>query len=73
MSGRGTLAGSTTPGVVRFDLHLIARAITPRLETALSIRNVTDAAYADPGSAEHLQDVLPQDGRTLALSLSWKF
>lgn len=73
MSARGTLAGDTTPGVVRFDLHLTARAITPRLETALSIRNLTDAAYADPGSEEHLQDVLPQDGRTLALSLIWRF
>lgn len=73
MSARGTLAGATTPGVVRLDLHLIARAITPRLEMALSIRNLTDAAYADPGSAEHIQDILQQDGRTLALSLGWKF
>jgi iron complex outermembrane receptor protein len=73
MSDRRTLAGTSTPGVVRFDLHLTARTLSPRLEAALSVRNALDAAYADPGSEEHLQDVLPQDGRTLALSLMWRF
>jgi iron complex outermembrane receptor protein len=72
MSARRTLAGVTTPGAFRLDLHLTAR-LAPRLESALTFRNLLDADYADPGSEEHVQDTIPQDGRTLALSLNWRF
>jgi iron complex outermembrane receptor protein len=73
MSSRHTLSGAHTPSFLRVDVHLTARALRSRLEGGLTVRNVFDAAYADPGSEEHRQDVLPQDGRTVSLSLKWRF
>jgi iron complex outermembrane receptor protein len=37
-----------------------------------SIRNLFDRAYADPGSAEHRQNVIPQDGRSFRIGLEWQ-
>lgn len=38
-----------------------------------SIKNLFDAVYAEPASAEHLQISIPQDGRTAYLGLRWSF
>ena len=73
LSSRRTLAGRATGDVLRIDLHLTARALRSRLEAAVALRNALDARYGDPGSEEHVQDVIPQDGRTLGLTLSWRF
>ena len=73
LSPRHTLDGAHTPAVFRVDTHLAARALRSRLEAALTVRNVFDARYADPGSEEHRQDMLLQDGRTFGLSLKWRF
>lgn len=73
VSARRTLAGRATSDVLRVDLNLSAHAFRSRLESALTLRNALDARYADPGSEEHVQDVIPQDGRTLAFTLAWKF
>jgi outer membrane receptor protein involved in Fe transport len=43
------------------------------LGLGLTIANVFNAQYADPGSVEHRQEALPQDGRTAAMRLSWRF
>jgi outer membrane receptor for ferrienterochelin and colicins len=40
---------------------------------AASIHNLFDTRYADPGSVEHRQRVIVQDGRTLVLRASWRF
>ena len=36
-----------------------------------SIRNLFDRAYADPGSGEHREDAIRQDGRTFRVGLEW--
>jgi outer membrane receptor protein involved in Fe transport len=51
----------------------LSRPIAARgLGVSLTIFNVFDAAWADPGSVEHRQSVLPQDGRTAIVRLSWR-
>jgi outer membrane receptor for ferrienterochelin and colicins len=40
---------------------------------AASIHNLFDTRYGDPGSVEHRQQVILQDGRTFVLRASWRF
>ena len=37
-----------------------------------SVRNIFDAQYSDPVSSQHLQDAIPQNGRTARIGLRWK-
>ena len=39
----------------------------------LTLRNAFNATYADPGSAEHPEDAIVQDGRTFRVGLEWHF
>jgi iron complex outermembrane receptor protein len=53
-----------------------ANLISTRLhdvELALSIYNLFDRRYADPGSTEHVQHAIPQDGRRLRLRVAYAF
>jgi iron complex outermembrane receptor protein len=43
------------------------------LTASASVYNVFNALYADPGSEEHRQDAIRQDGRSLAVRLGWRF
>lgn len=43
------------------------------LEVCASVYNLFDKTYADPGSAEHAQNGIAQDGRTYRLKLSYLF
>jgi hypothetical protein len=45
-------------------------AIGKRLELGLGVYNLFNRTYADPGSEEHVQSSIPQDGRTLRVQLS---
>ena len=40
---------------------------------SLSIYNLFDKKYANPGSAGNQQDVIPQDGRTYRFKLTYRF
>lgn len=43
------------------------------LGVGITIDNIFGAEYADPGSVEHRQETLPQDGRTATVRVSWRF
>jgi iron complex outermembrane receptor protein len=73
MSSRRTLAGRETGDVFLANVTLLARRLPGRLEASASVYNLFDSRYADPGSEEHVQDVLVQDGRTFRLNLEWRF
>jgi outer membrane receptor for ferrienterochelin and colicins len=51
------------------DHATLSLAATPRLDFSLHIHNLFDTNYADPGSEEHVQDRIAQDGRTLTLKM----
>ena len=36
-----------------------------------TVRNLFDVEYADPASSQHVQDVIPQNGRTARIGLRW--
>lgn len=69
---RRTLAGETG-GFWLGNLNLSTDRLAPGLEASLGVYNLFNRRYADPGGAEHLQDALRQDGRSIRLKLSYRF
>ena len=54
-------------------LSLITSGSGGAVRPVILVANKLDAVYADPGSVEHRQAALPQDGRTAAVRVSWRF
>jgi outer membrane receptor protein involved in Fe transport len=67
-SGRMTFAGSETPGVFLTNLT-VSTALRSSLRLSLAVKNLLNTAYATPGGPAHLQDTIPQNGRTFLLGL----
>jgi outer membrane cobalamin receptor len=72
-SRRGTLSGASVAGYTRANLTLTAPRLFRHLDLTASVHNVFDVRYADPGSEEHRQDALEQDGRSLRVKAVWTF
>jgi iron complex outermembrane receptor protein len=70
---RRTLGGSTLGGFVLLNSTLYARRIGRHLEASASVYNILGTRYSDPGSEEHVQEAIPQDGRTFNLRIGWHF
>lgn len=67
---RRTLAGTRERSAVLTHLTALV-PIGTSLRLQAGVRNLFDRAYADPGSAEHRQVVIPQNGRTWRVGLDW--
>lgn len=52
---------------------LFSRELVPHLEISASVHNLFDKKYAFPSGPEHLQERIPQDGRTFRLKLTYRF
>lgn len=72
LSSRRTLAGSEAKGHTVTNLTLLAPRVG-RLGVSATVYNVLDTRYGDPGSEEHTQDIIEQDGRTFRLKASIQF
>jgi iron complex outermembrane receptor protein len=70
---RLTLAGEELGGFVLWNLTLTGRNVVPGLDLSAGVYNLLDKEYASPGSAGHLQDTIPQDGRRFGLRATWRF
>jgi iron complex outermembrane receptor protein len=73
-----TTTGSTAPGQDAegfgvLNLTLFSQNLVKNLEFSASVYNLLNASYADPATRMHLQDQLPQDGRTFRLKLTYRF
>lgn len=71
-SRRRTLAGDVS-GYALGNLNLTAPTPLPGLECSIALYNLFDKRFADPGGAEHVQDRIVQDGRTLLARLRYHF
>jgi len=58
-------------GVVNFTLF--SRNLVKNLEVSGSVYNLLDTGYSDPATRFHHQDLIPQDGRTFRLKLTYRF
>lgn len=55
------------------NTNLIAREILDDLSVSLSIRNLFNTSYSNPGGFEHKQPSIPQDGRNVLIALLYSF
>jgi iron complex outermembrane receptor protein len=70
---RRTLAGILAGGYTLTNLTLSGRRLLPGLEVSASVYNLFDKSYGDPGGGEHVQDLIPQDGRSFRLKATASF
>jgi iron complex outermembrane receptor protein len=73
MSSRRAPLGGRSNAVFLMDLNFSAPAVWSRLELDLAVRNLLGTRWTDPGSEEHRQRLMPQDGRRIELSAAWRF
>lgn len=73
MSDRKTLADEYADDFFVANLTLSGRNLLKGLEVSASVYNVFDEKYGDPGSGEHLQEVIEQDGRSFWVQVSYRF
>jgi iron complex outermembrane receptor protein len=72
ISSRRTLAERTVAAVTVTNVTLVA-PLRQSFELFAGMRNVFNQRGYDPGSEEHLQDAIQQNGRTVRLGLRWIF
>jgi iron complex outermembrane receptor protein len=71
--GRRTIAGNKTGSRTLANLGLYSESWIDGLKIVLNVYNLFDKEYGYPGSEEHLQDIIEQDGRTFRLRLDYAF
>lgn len=72
-SSRSTIEGRTG-AAYSSNATLSCRTPLPGLEFSLSVYNLFDARYGDPGALEHQpQDIIRQDGRSFRVKLDYLF
>ena len=72
-SARETLAGDSAGGFSVVNLTLLSRNWKSGPSVSLSVFNLFDKRYGDPGGTEHVQDVIPQDGRSVRVQIRYEF
>jgi len=72
VSERLSIDGGTVPGFVTGNVT-VTRAMTTRLDLGVSVHNIFNTGYADPGAEEHVQRAIPQDGRTFRVRARVRF
>jgi iron complex outermembrane receptor protein len=73
MSNRITPTGTDSGGFALANLNLLARRLPGGFEATIGLYNLFGARYADPASDEHVQAVIPQDGRNFRVQLARRF
>jgi outer membrane receptor protein involved in Fe transport len=67
-SGRDTLKGARTGSALLANMNVTV-ALTRVLSAGVTVRNLFGTNYSLPGGPEHVQDAIPQDGRTFMFRL----
>ncbi len=70
LSSRLTPVGTHVGARTTVNLHVV-QPLGRSWELFGGLRNLFDVDYADPASSQHLQDAIPQNGRTARIGLRW--
>ena len=73
LSSRRTLAGNTESGYVITNLSLRAPRVFGQIALTATLYNLFDSKYDSPGSDEHTQDIIQQDGRSFRVKTTREF
>ena len=68
-----TIQGEQAGGFAVVNFTLFSHNLLKGLDVSGSIYNLLDCYYVDPASQFHVQNVIPQDGRTFSLNLTYHF
>ena len=71
VSRRKTLNGDFAGAYLVPNFTLYSRGALKGWEVSASVYNAFNAYYVDPGSVEHVENVIPQDGRNFRLTLTY--
>jgi outer membrane receptor for ferrienterochelin and colicin len=63
LSNRKTLTGGNAPAYLLTNFSLLAPRVFGRFDVSATLYNLFDTRYGNPGSQEHIQDVIQQDRR----------
>jgi hypothetical protein len=69
---RNTLGGAVAEGAFLGNVTITSRELS-RARLSVTIGNLLDRAYGDPGAEEHPGDIVEQVGRTVRAQLTWRF
>lgn len=69
--GRRLTQTASVPGIWLANVNLYSEKILNKTLLSLSMFNVFNRRYGDPASVEHVQETIPQVGRTLLLKLTY--
>jgi len=72
-SKRKTIADDEASSFVVTNLTLFNQDSIDRLQVAISVYNLFDTTYSNPGSEEHVQDQIEQNGRSFWLKFDYTF
>jgi outer membrane receptor for ferrienterochelin and colicins len=72
-SKRKTLAGNEEDDFFITNVTLFSQDLLKGLKASASVYNLFDKKYSDPGSEEHVQDSIRQDGLTFRVKLTYAF
>ena len=73
LSERRTLAGNRVPSTALANLTVLSRHQKSGMEISASLLNLFNERVADPGSEEHRQDSIIQNGRTFRINVRYRF
>ena len=73
MGRRRTISGDSVGGFMISNLTLFSQRLLGDFELSAGLYNIFDKRYADPGSEEHRQNSLVQDGRTFRVKITYRF
>ena len=68
-----TVQGETATGFGIVNFTLFSRELVKNLEFSVSVYNILDVRYSDPASLNHVQDLIPQDGRSFRIKATYRF
>jgi hypothetical protein len=69
---RQALRGGVADGALLGNVTLSSRELS-RARLSITIGNLFNRSYGDPGAEEHPGDIIGQVGRTMRAQLSWRF
>ncbi|MBI5632538.1 MAG: TonB-dependent receptor [Nitrospirae bacterium] len=70
---RKTLRGLDAKASYVTNATLFSQRLVHNLEASVSVYNLFDFRYGDPGSEEHVQDIIQQDGRSFRFKATYRF
>jgi outer membrane receptor for ferrienterochelin and colicins len=73
LSARKGRDGGELAGFITHNLTVTSDGWMRKLDVRVSVFNLFNSRYADPGAAQHVQRAIAQDGRTVRVDLGMRF